>query len=435
MDKDIDNIDSDKRFVLNIPEEAYESDMIELDRIQSQSELIFPIIGTESHSSVSTPVKESEYDADMTVPIEQTEDNRETLPSKKKAHSRKKNSASKNNSNQTKKKSLSVKKIVLRSLLCLFTTIAVLVGGILGAVTIINYGPSSHARDLFVTSVMETSAAKFLATWYFSDAEIKKIQNNNTVKPSDEQTNTELIQVNTQVNPKFDKNKVEVVRISAKKYKGVMLIVNDPSKVFVGTIPVFDKEKSGKTVTQMVKDNNCIAGINAGGFDDPGGIGKGGVPLGIVISEGKLKYGGLNSTYDMCGFDKEGKLHVGKMTGKQALDKGIRDAVSFGPTLIVNGNPSEISGTAGGWNPRTAIGQRADGSVLLLVIDGRQSDSIGATYGDLIQEMLKFEAINAYNLDGGTSSHMVYKGEIITSCSSLYGTRKMPTAILVKGDN
>ncbi len=422
MGKDIDNIDSNKQFVLNIPEEAYESDMAELDRLQSKSDLISTIIGTENHSSVTTPVKESEEDTDVTAPIKQTQ-------------SSKKASDSKNDTDPIMKKPLFIKKIVLRCLLCLFTTIAVLVGGILGAVTIINYGPSSHARDLFVTSVMETSAAKFLATWYFSDAEIKKIQNNNSVKPPDEQTNTELIQVNTQANPQFDKNKVEVVKISAKKYKGVMLIVNDPSKVFVGTIPDFDKEKSGKTVTQMVKDNDCIAGINAGGFDDPGGIGKGGVPLGIVISEGKLKYGGLNSTYDMCGFDKEGKLHVGKMTGKQALDKGIRDAVSFGPTLIVNGNPSEISGTAGGWNPRTAIGQRADGSVLLLVIDGRQSDSIGATYGDLIQEMLKFEAINAYNLDGGTSSHMVYKGEIITSCSSLYGTRKMPTAILVKGDN
>ncbi len=422
MGKDIDNIDSNKQFVLNIPEEAYESDMAELDRLQSKSDLISTIIGTENHSSVLAPTRESEDDTDMTAPIKQT-------------HSSKKNSDSNNDTDPIMKKPLFIKKIVLRCLLCLFTTIAVLVGGILGAVTIINYGPSSHARDLFVTSVMETSAAKFLATWYFSDADIKKIQNNNSVKPPDEQTNTELIQVNTQANPQFDKNKVEVVKISAKKYKGVMLIVNDPSKVFVGTIPDFDKEKSGKTVTQMVKDNNCVAGINAGGFDDPGGIGKGGVPLGIVISEGKLKYGGLNSTYDMCGFDKEGKLHVGKMTGKQALDKGIRDAVSFGPTLIVNGNPSEISGTAGGWNPRTAIGQRADGSVLLLVIDGRQSDSIGATYGDLIQEMLKFEAINAYNLDGGTSSHMVYKGEIITSCSSLYGTRKMPTAILVKGDN
>ena len=127
-------------------------------------------------------------------------------------------------------------------------------------------------------------------------------------------------------------------------------------------------------------------------------------------------------------------MHVGNMTGQQALDKGIQEAVSFGPTLIVNGKPSEISGTAGGWNPRTAIGQRADGSVLIMVIDGRQTTSIGATYGDLINEMLSYGAVNAYNLDGGTSSHMVYNGNIITSCSSLYGTRKMPTAILVKGE-
>ena len=429
MCNDTENIGSKRNFVLNIPEEAYEEDLSELNNTQDNDEIDSTTYTAENHSNISVPIKEIEDIDKNDMASEQDIENEDD------SNTIKYDEDIKASNKKTKKKRHGIKNIVLRCLLCLFTTIAILVGGILGAVTIINYGPSSHARDLFVTTVMETSAAKFLATWYFSDEEIKQIRNNNTVKPVDEQTDTDLIHVDNNKNPEFDKNKVEVVRISAKKYKGVMLIVNDPSKVFVGTIPVFDKEKSGKTVTQMVKDNNCVAGINAGGFDDPGGVGKGGVPLGIVISEGKLKYGGLSSTYDMCGFDKEGKLHVGKMTGQQALDKGIRDAVSFGPTLIVNGNPSEISGTAGGWNPRTAIGQRADGSVLLLVIDGRQSDSIGATYGDLIQEMLKFDAVNAYNLDGGTSSHMVYKDEIITSCSSLYGTRKMPTAILVKGDN
>lgn len=331
-------------------------------------------------------------------------------------------------------KGLTVGKAIARTFLCIFTLIVVLSGGILAGAAVISYGPSESARDLFVTTVMETSAAKFLARIYFSDEEIKNMQKKNSVVPVDENTNTDLIDIGNKENPEFDKSKVEVVSISSKKYKGKMLIVNDPSKVFVGTIPQFGKDFKGKTVTQMVKDNNCIAGINAGGFDDPGGIGDGGVPLGIVISKGKFMYGELNRTYDMVGFDNEGRMHVGKMTGKEAMDKGIRDAVSFGPTLIVNGKPAEISGTAGGVNPRTAIGQRADGAVLLLVIDGRQSDSIGATYGDIIQEMLKFEAINAYNLDGGTSSHMVYNGEIITNCSSLYGTRNMPTAILVKGE-
>lgn len=340
-----------------------------------------------------------------------------------------------NKSRKPAKKGLTVKKVILRTLLSLFTAIVVLVCGILGVVTIINYGPSTHARDLFVQSVMESSAAKFLAQWYFSDDEIKKILEENSVKPTEDTTDANLVQVdNNKNNPEFDKNKVEVVKISSKKYKGMLMIINDPKKVFIGTIPEFGKDFAGKTVTDMVNDNKCIGGTNAGGFEDPNGVGKGGVPLGIVISQGKLKSGSLKSTYDMAGFDKEGKLHVGKMTGQQAMDAGIQEAVSFGPTLIVNGKPVEISGTAGGVNPRTAIGQRADGSVLLMVIDGRQTNSIGATYADLIKEMADRGAVNAYNLDGGTSSHMVYNGQIVTNCSSLYGTRKMPTAILVKGE-
>ncbi len=331
------------------------------------------------------------------------------------------------------KKGLTAWVIIRRSLICFFTFLIILVLGIMGAVTIVNYGPSKRARDIFVSSVLETSAAKFLATWYFSDAEIEQIKNNNSIKPVDEDTNTDLIEVGN-TDPGFDKNKIEIHNIASKNYKGVMMVVYDPKRVYVGALPEFKQDAYGKRVIDFVKDDNCIAGINAGGFDDPGGVGKGGVPLGIVIVDGKLKWGGLNSSYDMAGFDKDGKLHVGKMTGQEALDKGIQYAVSFGPTLIVNGKPSEINGTAGGWNPRTAIGQRADGAVLLLVIDGRQPDSIGASHGDLIQEMLNFGAVNAYNLDGGTSSHMIYKDEVITNCSSLYGTRKMPTAILVRGD-
>ena len=335
----------------------------------------------------------------------------------------------------TVKKPSKAKIIILRSLLCFFTTIVVLVVGILGATTIFCCGPSTQARDLFVTTVMETSAAKFLARIYFTEEEIKQIQEANSLKETDEKSDGDLIDVGGEnKDPEFDINKLEIVDISAKNYKGKMMIVNNPKRVFVGTIPTFSKDLPGMRVQDMVKKFDCVGGMNAGGFDDPGGVGKGGVPLGIVISEGKLKYGGLKSTYDMAGFDKDGKLHVGAMTGQQALDLNITDAVSFGPSLIINGNPREVNGNASGWNPRTAIGQRADGAVLLLVIDGRQSDSIGATYADLIQEMVKHGAVNAYNLDGGTSSHMVYKDEIITSCSSLYGTRKMPTAILVKGE-
>ncbi len=161
-------------------------------------------------------------------------------------------------------------------------------------------------------------------------------------------------------------------------------------------------------------------------------MGNGGTPSGIVIKNGELKYGSLAAEYSIIGFDTDNKLIVGWMSGQTAMDKNIRDAVSFGPALIINGKRAEIAGTGGGLNPRTCIGQTANGSVLLLTIDGRQANSVGATMQDCIDIMEKYGAVNASNLDGGSSTIMYYDGEIINVCASVYGPRKLPTAIVVK---
>ena len=120
------------------------------------------------------------------------------------------------------------------------------------------------------------------------------------------------------------------------------------------------------------------------------------------------------------------------MTGGEALNRGVRDALSFGPILIVNGVPARINGTGGGLNPRTAIGQREDGAVLLLVIDRRQANSLGASYEDVMNVLLDHGAVNAANLDGGSSSLLYYDGKYINNSSSLVGAREMPTSIIVR---
>ncbi|MEG0615079.1 MAG: phosphodiester glycosidase family protein, partial [Oscillospiraceae bacterium] len=134
----------------------------------------------------------------------------------------------------------------------------------------------------------------------------------------------------------------------------------------------------------------------------------------------------------VIGFDTENKLVLGMMTPQKALEMGVRDAVSFGPIFIVNGKRTEVSGSGGGLNPRTCIGQRADGTVLLLVIDGRQATSLGATYDDCINIMEEYGAVNAANLDGGSSTMLFYEGKIVNECASVYGPRKIPTAFVVK---
>lgn len=162
-----------------------------------------------------------------------------------------------------------------------------------------------------------------------------------------------------------------------------------------------------------------LAVVNGGEFLDTNGVGKGGQPLGIVIKDGQFRYGNESSVVSIIAFDDQNHLLVGRMSGKEAMEKHVRDAVSYGPALIVNGEPLEVSGAGGGLNPRTAIGQRADGAILLLVIDGRQTHSLGASFKDCIDVMMEYKAVNAANLDGGSSTMMVYQGETVNSCASM----------------
>jgi len=332
-----------------------------------------------------------------------------------------------------KNKSEKLKKIIVRTMVPMITVIVLLLMNLLGIVMITNYGPSETARNLFVDSVMESSAGKFMATWFFSDEKLAQIRAVNSVVSSTEVTDSNLIAVNQKASEtKAEDKPIEIIDIVASTYKGKMVIVRDPSRVTVGVSGNYGGSNGGKTVKDMALLYNAIVAVNGGGFEDANGVGNGGTPIGIVISEGKLKFGSLTTSYEVIGFDNENKLVVGKMTGRQALDRGIRDALSFGPILIVNGTSSVINGSGSGVNPRTAIGQRADGAMLLLVIDGRQTNSVGATYADLVDIMLAYGAVNAANLDGGSSTVLYYNGDYINKNSSINGPRNMPTSIIVK---
>lgn len=302
---------------------------------------------------------------------------------------------------------------------------------LIGIMTIICYGPSEKAKNLFVTSVTETSAAKFLAKIYFTDEQIAEILEANSTVDLKEVTNEELIEIPTSEEiVQAEELPIEIIEIKGATYKGKLMIVRDPSRVVVATPDNYGDE--GMKIEAMVQSENGIAGINAGGFVDTNGVGNGGTPSGIVIKNGEMRYGSLYAEYSVIGFDFENRLIVGTMSGQDAMDKNMRDAVSFGPALIINGKRAEVSGTSSGLNPRTCIGQRADGAVLLLVIDGRQANSVGATMEDCIEVMEEHGAINASNLDGGSSTIMYYEGEIINVCASIYGPRKLPTAFVVK---
>ena len=348
------------------------------------------------------------------------------------------------------KEKLDVKKVFSRIGISILTMLLAVVLLVISVDLVVLHGPSKAARDRFVLTVTETSAGKFLATWFLSDEVVQNIIKENAVIGSNSTTDTTLIKLPSDdetdpgnTNVKTDINSVQLIDIEGKTYKGKLLIVQNPKRVFIGTPVAYGNDKEGVTTIDMVRNANALYGINGGGFYDTG-KGNGGVPTGrensdgIVISKGNLMWGERKREYEIIGINKQGIMVLGKMTAQQALDSGIVEALNFGPYLVVNGEACEVGGfTEAGLNPRSAIGQRSDGAMLILTIDGRQPSSMGATYEDLIEIMMNYGAVNAANLDGGSSTYMAQNSEsendpkIITQCASLYGPRKMATSILV----
>ena len=326
-----------------------------------------------------------------------------------------------------KKKKIKVGKFFKRIGILLLTFIFALLIFLVAAIWVIERGPSEDLRDMFVVTVDQTSAAKPLARLFLSKETVEQILADARGKDDDLETDTNLIVIDDN---KEDKNGITIENVVGPTYNGKMMIVEDPSRVYVGTL---DEYGTGKAMTleQIVKKEGAIGGINGGGFSDGGGMGNGDTPEGIVVSKGVWRNGGMDEIHKLIGIDNDNHLVIGSMTGYEAMNRGIRDAIAWGPALIVNGEPVDV-GKGGGLNPRTAIGQRADGAMLLLVIDGRQPSSMGATYLDIIGIMQGYGAVNAANLDGGNSSSMVYQGEIITTPAGVYGERTIPTFVLVE---
>ena len=350
-----------------------------------------------------------------------------------------------------KKKGRSVIRIILgilgKLLLLILETVLLIAVGLYGLMYVLAKGPSPTARDLFVLSVRETSAIGFLADWFFSEEEIRLIESggNDTVEEF-VSTDTSLVTItkptespeDTDSGPKPDAygfidedgDGIIVDPVYGEGYTGYMMIVLDPSRMIMGSVPESYGGR-GYTVAQMVERFDAVAGVNAGGFEDPEGNGNGSTPSTLTVYEGKMYYTGKGIQDGFVGFDRNHILHVGKFTAQEIRDRDIQYGVSFGPPLVINGEGCDRSRLASGINPRTAIGQRADGAVLLLVIDGRQTISLGCTWIDLVDIMLEYGAVNASNLDGGSSTLMWYQGDYINNCASVVGIRPVPTTFLV----
>lgn len=301
------------------------------------------------------------------------------------------------------------------------------------SIVLIYYGPFTNTRDMIVTTAMTTMRHQYFATLFLSKEKIDEILAKNRPQENIEDQSLSAINIGSGISAE-DMNGIELKDVSNDSYTGKLLIINDPSRVKLVSSPRLGT--SGATTSQIVAENDAVAGINAGGFQDDA-LGTGGKPAGLVIEDGQLRTTNTGASYSLVGMDKDNKMVVSNsMTYSKCQQLNLRCAVSFGPVIIINGNATIKSGTGGwGMQPRTAIAQRKDGAILMLVIDGRQKGSLGATLRQVQDILLDNGAYNAFNLDGGASTTMVYNGNVVNSPSDILGERYVPNAFIVTKPN
>jgi len=285
-------------------------------------------------------------------------------------------------------------------------------------VLLLLYGPLDGFRVFWITTAMHTSDHQYLATALYPSKTIAKIMSENTVEILVSKTNPSLINI-------VRNQEIEYIQVEGSAAKGYLLLVHDPSRVTIQVSPT----DNGFLLEELCRQQDITAAINASAYKSNN---TKGLPLGMVISNGELVSKGSDSTHSIIGLDKDDCLILGIYEDQEIATLNLRDAVEYGPFLIINGEKAKIPGNGGGIAPRTAIGQTEDGTILLLVFDGRQFGSMGATTADVQNIFSQYGAVNAACLDGGATASMYLDGTLINSESSDADNRLLPNAFIVK---
>lgn len=291
------------------------------------------------------------------------------------------------------------------------------------------YGPFENVKSTVVGASINTLRHQYIAKLFLSDEAIQRILGSvRAVDPTKEGEEVEILNFGID-----HSDTIEVYNIDGGDFQGKLAVIHDPTRIVTGYSA--QMPKSGETTSAIARRNGAIAAINAGGFVDHGWTGTGGSPMGFIIHDGKVVFQQSKDedlALDTVAFTDKGMLIVGMHSLAQLKKYGVKEGVSFGPPLIVNGKPTIKKGD-GGWGiaPRTAIGQRSNGQVLFLTIDGRSTHSLGASLREVQDILLEYGAVNAANLDGGSSTTMYFNGRVINKPSDKLGERTVPSVFMV----
>ena len=352
--------------------------------------------------------------------------------------------------------------IVRRFFLLLFTVILLLVGGLAVILNLIFNGPSTAARDVLTMSLLEPSGTKWMPGLFMSEELVEQIRASaNAELPADVSDSSQVVINKDGITSDSDEwanypDGIYIEEYTGDTYNAHIMVIRDPSAVYLSCANNgnFSRSKPGARITDQINTDGALAAINAGAFydDASSSLEVGSTPEGLVLSGGDVKWSTgapPKGAGGFVGFNNDDILVVAEsMTAAKAQELGIRDGCEFGPVLIMNGQINEsIYNSNSGYNPRTCIGQRADGAVIFLCIDGRQAGSVGGTYRDCIDILWEYGCVNACNLDGGSSSIMLYRDtyglygdagqvQMINNYSLLQeNPRRMPTFWMVRPSN
>lgn len=289
---------------------------------------------------------------------------------------------------------------------------------------IVLFGPFGNLRRAVVGAIMRSRHPQYI-TWLFDKDQLNQILGG--VEDVPEQ---KLFTFTAKTDSSLRMHKID-----SNRFVGYILEIPNPKRIQVATAA--DINEKGDTTSNIAKSVGAVAAINGGGFYDPNGTGTGRLPYGFILHEGKYLLGeqvGDEEEVEFIGMTKNGSLIAGKYNKKELHELGAVEGITFGPPIIMNGEKMIKSGD-GGWgiSPRSAIGQKKDGTILFLVIDGRQPGySIGATLADMQNILYEQGAYIAANLDGGSSTTLYLNGKVVNKPADLLGERMIPTAFVVK---
>ena len=317
-----------------------------------------------------------------------------------------------------------VKTILRRFFLVLFIAIVLVFTALILVLNMVFNGPSPTARNQLTMTLIEASATKWIPALFIGEDTVAEIRTGENVELAENVTDVSAVVISrnalTSANDEWAAypDGIRIETVSGNTYNATVMIVRNPEQVYLGisTHEGFSTSIPGKRLTAAIEDEGTIAAVNGGAFNDNGTTASyvGTLPAGLVYSEGECVWtsGKPSETSGFAGFTEDNILivHKDNISKAQAEELNIRDGCCFGPVLIMNEEINmEAYNKVSGLNPRTAIGQRADGAVVFVCIDGRQPSSMGGEYADVIDIMVEYGAINACNMDGGSSTVMLYR--------------------------